>query len=339
MPPREEEDVRLERATEYANEAMDKAGIPRDEPADSDAASPETEPQARREQDPSQLIDRLTVPAHQRHKESRRDREYRQRIEDLEKKLSDQIAALAPKPQAEAEPNYLEDPVGWQEWRDKQFLDKVVAGVAERVAPPPQDPQEAQREAYVRQQTEYLDSSMVEYVDSTWSAQGFSSAQQAAESLHARSKWWQEERVKFHMQRGFDQQTAQQQMFGEINGIVRYAADRGLNPVAHLDSVVIGERVRYENALAVQQGHGGLSVDEDREERRAAAQSSMANSLSSSAPAGRSGGGEALPRVKLEGMDHKKYRELVEKNRRPGEGSKQAERRIARELLAGRTRA
>lgn len=321
MPLREEEavDPQLGKATEFANRAMDKAGVPAEVP------EPKEAPVERRP-DPGEMIERFAHPAHERARASRRDREIQQRMEQMEARVLERVERLVPKPPPPTEPDFQSDPVAWQEWRDKQFREGIVGDIIERLAPP-QDPERASFEAEQRQTHEEVGASMRDYVETTYQAQGYQDLASAWDGMQQRSSAYQSLRTQEIMaERGVDWRTAEGWKNREVAETYRWARDNGKDPIAVLDGLAMRKIAAYVETAGGPRRES--AVDEDARERQRAASSSMAGSISSNA-APRSNDAP-LRRLSLKDVpsDRKGYAALVAKNRQPGETLVAANRRI-----------
>jgi len=324
MPLRDEEaavDPQLEKATEFANRAMDKAGVPAETPEPKEAREP-----AERRPDPGEMIDRFAHPAHERARASRRDREIQQRLEAMEARVLERVEKLVPKPPPPAEPDFQSDPVAWQEWRDRQFREGIVGDIIERLAPP-QDPERASFGAEQRQTHEEVGASMRDYVETTYQAQGYTDLASAWDGMQQRSNAYQTLRTQEIMaERGVDWRTAEGWKNREVAETYRWAKENDRDPIAVLDGLAMRKIAAYAGTAGTTQKES--AVDEDARERQRAASSSMAGSISSTA-APRSNDAP-LRRLKLGDVpaDRKGYADFVAKNRQPGETFVNANRRI-----------
>lgn len=325
MPPQvEERDERLEKATEFANRQMDKAGVP---PAE------EAEPKERARPEPAvdfgAQVDRITHPAHERFVKDSRDRKMERALAEMEKKLLERVETLAPKPEKPPAPRFEDDPVGWQEHRDREFEERLVDKIAERVSPPGDPDQEAYKAEVTRRQRE-LDEVTIDYVSSSWQGQGYGSPQEAFQGMRQRALAYQDLRAQeIAHERGVDLQTAIRWRDQEIARDYQWAAENGKHPIAYLDSLAMRKIQQYAGS-GNGNGNGASKekVSEDAKERRDAAASGMAGGIStSSAP--RNGEGP-LKRMKLSEVpkDRNGYRLFVQKNRQDGETWKEANQRI-----------
>lgn len=317
-------DPRLEKATEFADKALNREPKePAEAPEPREARRPEPAP------DPREVIDKITHPAHERFLGSRRDREISRRMEEMERKLLERVEALAPKPPKPQEPDFQTDPVGWQEWRDQMFREGIVDDIVQRIQPP-QDPERARAEAAQREAMEEVNASMRDYVESTFEAQGYSSPAAAWDGMAQRAEAYKQIRLQEIMQeRHVDARTAAAWRDAEIARDYRWAQENRRDPIALLDGLAMEKITQYANSAP--------QKDEDAEERKKASSSSMAGGIGTT-QAARNGSDRPLTRMSLKDVprDRKAYRELIAKNRQPGETLENANRRIRTQLLKSR---
>lgn len=330
MPQQEREeavDPRLEKATEFAEKALSREPRePAEAPEPKEAKRPEPAP------DPREVIDKITHPAHERFLGSRRDREISRRMEEMERKLLARVEALVPKPPKPEEPDFQKDPVAWQEWRDREFREGIVEDIVQRIQPP-SDPERERATAAQREAMEEVGGWMREYVETTYKEQGYQDPGTAWEAMDQRAKAYQQIRTHEIMQeRGVDYATATAWKNQEIAEAARWAASQGRQPIAYLDGLAMRKIAQYAGA-----GQAEAPVDEDARERQKAFSSSMAGGIGTT-QAARDGSGKPLTRMSLKDVprDRKAYRELIVKNRQPGETLEAANRRIRTQLLKSR---
>lgn len=320
-------DPRLEKATEFAEKALNREPKePAEAPEPKETKRPEPPP------DPREVIDEITFPAHQRFLGSRRDREISRRMDEMERKLLERVEALVPKPPKPEEPDFQKDPVAWQEWRDQQFREGIVEDIVQRIKPPG-DPEQERATAAQREAMEEVGGWMREYVETTYKEQGYSDPGSAWEAIDARAKAYQQIRTHEIMQeRGVDWQTATAWKDREVADAARWAVSQGRQPIAFLDGLAMRKIAQYAGA-----GQAEAPVDEDARERQKASSSSMAGGIGTT-QAARDGNGKPLTRMSLKDVprDRKAYRELISKNRHPGETLEAANRRIRTQLLKSR---
>lgn len=328
MPLQERDEAavnpRLEKATEFAEKALSREPKePTEAPEPKEARRPEPAP------DPREVIDKITHPAHERFLGSRRDREISRRMEEMKRELLERVEALAPKPPKPQEPDFQTDPVGWQEWRDREFREGIVEDIVQRIQPP-QDPERARAEAAQRESMDEVGGWMRQYVETTYQEQGYPSPREAWDAMDQRARAYQQIRVHEIMQeRGVDFQTATAWKNQEVAAAARWAAENGRQPIAYLDGLAMQTIARYAGSAP--------QKDEDAEERKKASSSSMAGGIGTT-QAARNGSDRPLTRMSLKDVprDRKAYRELIAKNRQPGETLENANRRIRTQLLKQR---
>lgn len=328
MPQQERDDAavdpRLERAIDLTNKTLDR------EPAEPAEAPEPREPKAPVERfDARQTIDKITHPAHERSISSRRDREISRRMEEMERKLLERVEALAPKPAAPQEPDFQTDPVAWQQWRDQQFKDGLVEEIVNRVSPP-KDPEQERFASEQRQALEEVNTSMRDYVESTYEAQGYNSPAAAWDGMQQRAQAYQQIRLQEIMQeRHVDARTAEAWRNNEIAQTYRWAQQNRRDPIALLDGLAMEKIAQYADGAGAR-----ATVDEDARERQRASSSSMAGGIST-AVAPRVTSDKPLTRMSLKDVprDRKAYSELIAKNRQPGETLEAANRRVRTQIL------
>lgn len=317
-------DPRLEKATEFAEKALNR------EPKEPTEVPEPREPKAPAETfDPRQVIDKITFPAHERAIASQREKKLERQLAAMEKRFSERLEALVPKPPKPQEPDFQTDPVGWQEWRDQQFREGIVEDIVQRIQPP-QDPERARAEAAQRESMDEVGGWMRQYVETTYQEQGYPSPREAWDAMDQRARAYQEIRVHEIMQeRGVDFQTATAWKNQEVAMAARWAAENGRQPIAYLDGLAMQKISQYAGSAP--------QKDEDAEERKKASSSAMAGGIGTT-QASREGNGKPLTRMSLKDVprDRKAYRELVAKNRQPGETLEAANRRVRTQLLKSR---
>lgn len=328
MPLQERDDAavdpRLEKATEFANKALDREPAERTEaPEPREAKKPVEQPS------PRELIDKITFPAHERVISSRRDREIQARMEAMERKLLEKVEALVPKPAPPQEPDFQTDPVAWQEWRDQQFKEGLVEEIVSRVSPP-KDPEQERFVSEQQRALEEVNTSMRDYVESTFQAQGYGSPAEAWDGMQQRAQAYQALRLQEIMQeRHVDARTAEAWRNAEIARDYRWAQQNGRDPIALLDGLAMEKIAQYAGSAGAK-----ATVDEDARERQKASSSSMAGGIGTAA-APRATSDKPLTRMSLKDVprDRRAYRELIAKNRQPGETLEAANRRVRTQIL------